>query len=71
MTVEAIFTQALALPPDQRLTLIEQLRATIDATAPQPREWPIGVPIPGRCQGMLIVHAEDEEHLNDFAEYMP
>jgi antitoxin (DNA-binding transcriptional repressor) of toxin-antitoxin stability system len=28
-------------------------------------------PIPGRCQGMLTILAEDDEHLRDFAEYMP
>ena len=25
----------------------------------------------GRCRGMLIINAEDDEHLTDFAEYMP
>jgi antitoxin (DNA-binding transcriptional repressor) of toxin-antitoxin stability system len=34
------------------------------------RELPRGVPVPGRCKGMLVVHAEDDEHLKDFAEYM-
>lgn len=33
-------------------------------------ELPVGVPIPGRCKGMLTVVAEDDEHLKDFAEYM-
>ena len=28
-------------------------------------------PIPGRGRGMLTVLAEDDEHLQDFAEYMP
>ncbi len=28
-------------------------------------------PIPGRCQGMLTILAEDDEHLSDFDEYMP
>jgi prevent-host-death family protein len=28
-------------------------------------------PIAGRCQGKLIVHAEDDEHLKDWAEYLP
>ena len=34
-------------------------------------ELPWGVPIAGRAKGMLIIHAEDDEHLKDFAEYMP
>jgi prevent-host-death family protein len=25
----------------------------------------------GRCKGMLTILAEDDEHLNDFAEYIP
>ena len=33
-------------------------------------EMPVGVPIPGRCRGMLTVVAEDDEHLKDFAEYL-
>jgi prevent-host-death family protein len=28
-------------------------------------------PVLGRCQGMLTVLAEDDEHLEDFSEYMP
>jgi prevent-host-death family protein len=28
-------------------------------------------PIPGRCKGMLTILAEDDEHLQDFKEYMP
>ncbi len=28
-------------------------------------------PIPGRGRGMLTVVSEDDEHLQDFAEYMP
>ncbi|WP_254511986.1 type II toxin-antitoxin system Phd/YefM family antitoxin [Anatilimnocola floriformis] len=29
------------------------------------------VPVPGWGQGMVIIHTEDDEHLRDFAEYMP
>ena len=28
-------------------------------------------PMPGRCKGMLTIVAEDNEHLEDFKEYMP
>lgn len=28
-------------------------------------------PLPGRCQGMLTILCEDDEHLKDWAEYMP
>jgi antitoxin (DNA-binding transcriptional repressor) of toxin-antitoxin stability system len=33
-------------------------------------DFPWGVPIPGRAKGMLVINAEDDEHLKDFAEYM-
>lgn len=32
---------------------------------------PKGVPVPGRGKGKLVIHADDDEHLKDFAEYMP
>jgi len=28
-------------------------------------------PLPGRCEGMLTILAEDDEHLEDFKEYVP
>ena len=28
-------------------------------------------PVPGRGKGMLTILSEDEDHLKDFAEYMP
>jgi antitoxin (DNA-binding transcriptional repressor) of toxin-antitoxin stability system len=30
----------------------------------------LGMAVPGRCRGMLIILAEDDEHLTDFGEYM-
>jgi len=30
-----------------------------------------GRPGPGLCQGMITINADDEDHLKDFAEYMP
>ena len=32
---------------------------------------PKGVPMLGRGKGKLIIHAEDDDYLRDFAEYMP
>ncbi|MBM3997115.1 MAG: hypothetical protein FJ303_23640 [Planctomycetes bacterium] len=34
-----------------------------------PRETPR--PMPGRSKGMLTIISEDDDHLQDFAEYMP
>lgn len=31
---------------------------------------PKGVPMRGRGKGKMTIHAEDDEHLRDFAEYM-
>ena len=31
-------------------------------------EPPVGLPISGRCKGMLTVVADDDEHLEDFTE---
>jgi antitoxin (DNA-binding transcriptional repressor) of toxin-antitoxin stability system len=28
-------------------------------------------PVPGRCKGMLTIVSEDDEHLKDWADYMP
>ncbi len=28
-------------------------------------------PVAGRCKGMLSIIAEDDEHLKDWAEYLP
>ncbi|MCE9552937.1 MAG: hypothetical protein K8T91_06115 [Planctomycetes bacterium] len=28
-------------------------------------------PVPGRCQGKLTVVSEDDDHLQDWTEYMP
>lgn len=33
-------------------------------------ELPVGIPIPGRCRGMLTIVSEDDDHLKDFAEYV-
>ena len=33
-------------------------------------ELPVGVPIPGRGKGKLVIVSEDDDHLKDFAEYM-
>ena len=29
------------------------------------------MPLPGRGKGMLTILSEDDDHLKDFAEYMP
>lgn len=34
-------------------------------------EVPKGVPVIGRGKGMVASYTDDDEHLKDFAEYMP
>lgn len=34
-------------------------------------ELPKGMPIYGRGKGKVLKHIEDDEHLKDFAEYLP
>jgi prevent-host-death family protein len=31
----------------------------------------VSQPVPGRCKGMLTILADDDEHLKDWAEYLP
>jgi antitoxin (DNA-binding transcriptional repressor) of toxin-antitoxin stability system len=33
--------------------------------------WAKPHPVPGRGKGMLTILSEDDDHLKDFAEYMP
>jgi antitoxin (DNA-binding transcriptional repressor) of toxin-antitoxin stability system len=57
------------LAPGEEIVITEnnQPVATLtgqSARAPQPRQ-------PGSAKGKLIIVADDEEHLEDFKEYMP
>jgi len=58
-----------ALAPGEGVTITENdqpiARLVMVAPADSPR------PVPGRCRGMLTIIAEDDEHLVDWAEYMP
>jgi prevent-host-death family protein len=56
------------LAPGQEVVITQDDRpvAKLVSTRPprQPRQ-------PGNCRGMLTLVSDDEEHLKDFAEYMP
>jgi antitoxin (DNA-binding transcriptional repressor) of toxin-antitoxin stability system len=56
----------------ERLTPGEQVVITRDGkpVARLTPELPVGVPIPGRGKGKLVILAEDDEHLAGFEEYM-
>jgi antitoxin (DNA-binding transcriptional repressor) of toxin-antitoxin stability system len=56
------------LTPGAELLITENDRTVaklVASSANKPR------PIFGRCEGMLTIVSEDDEHLKDFEEYMP
>ena len=56
-----------SLSPGEEVVITENNRAIaklIASSAEQPR------PIAGRGKGTLIINSEDDEHLEDFKEYM-
>jgi antitoxin (DNA-binding transcriptional repressor) of toxin-antitoxin stability system len=56
------------LTPGGELVITENnqpVAKLVASPADQPR------PLPGRGKGMLTIVAEDDEHLEDFKEYMP
>jgi len=57
-----------SLSPGEEVAIIENDRTVAKLIGP-PVEQPR--PIPGRGKGTLIIIAEDDEHLEDFKEYMP
>ena len=66
--VQARLPQILdALAPGEEVVIMRDVKPVGRLS----HDLPKGVPIAGRGKGMLIVRAEDDEHLKDFAEYMP
>ena len=56
------------LTPGEEVILVRDSRPVARLVA-EPAEPPR--PVFGRGKGMLTIIAEDDEHLKDFAEYMP
>ncbi len=73
MTTEAIFKEAMSMNTEERVRLARELLDSVISTKEDTSgmELPKGVPILGRGKGKLIKFCDDDEHLNDFAEYMP
>ena len=55
------------MPGDQ--VVITENNQPVAKLVASPAEKPR--PMLGRCKGMLTILAEDDEHLEDFKEYMP
>jgi antitoxin (DNA-binding transcriptional repressor) of toxin-antitoxin stability system len=68
--VQARLSELIAgLGPGDEVLITENERLVAKLTGAQPvarapRQ-------PGSAQGRLVIHAEDDEHLADFKEYMP
>jgi antitoxin (DNA-binding transcriptional repressor) of toxin-antitoxin stability system len=55
------------LTPGEEVVITQDNRAVARIV----RETKPPRPGPGLCQGMITIVSDDEEHLKDFAEYMP
>jgi antitoxin (DNA-binding transcriptional repressor) of toxin-antitoxin stability system len=56
------------LSAGEEVAIIENNR-TVARLIASPVEYP--QPIPGRGKGVLVIHSDDDEYLEDFKEYMP
>ena len=65
---------AFLLPlPERKMPTWRPIVAFVDPFSSKlvwPEEQPAQQPVFGSCKGMLQVLVEDDEHLEDFAEYM-
>ena len=59
--------RTLALGDEIVITQDQEPVAKLVGQRPSERKQPI----PGNCKGMITLAVEDDEHLKDFAEYMP
>ena len=67
--VQARLVELLAqLGPDDEVVILSNGKPIAKLVPPGP---PRGVPMAGRGKGKLIINQDDDEHLHDFAEYMP
>jgi antitoxin (DNA-binding transcriptional repressor) of toxin-antitoxin stability system len=56
------------LTPGEEIVLVRDNRPVARLVA-ESAEKP--APVPGRGKGMLIIVSDDDEHLKDWAEYLP
>jgi prevent-host-death family protein len=57
-----------ALQPGEELVITRQDRPVARLVGERPARKPRQA---GSCKGMLTIVSDDDEHLKDFAEYMP
>jgi prevent-host-death family protein len=56
------------LAPGEEVVITQDDRAVAKLVSARPPRKPRQ---PGNCKGMLTIVSDDDEHLKDFAEYMP
>jgi prevent-host-death family protein len=56
------------LAPGEEVVITQNNQAVAKLVSSRPRHKPRQ---PGNCKGMLTIVRDDDEHLKDFAEYMP
>ena len=59
------------LTPGEELVITENNQPVAKLVSELPKPKPGLRPPPGLCKGMITIVADDDEHLKDFAEYMP
>lgn len=59
------------LQPGEEVTIVENNQAVAKLVSELPQVKSGLRPPPGLGKGFITIVADDEEHLNDFAEYMP
>lgn len=56
------------LAPGEELVILENDKPVAKLIGERPERRPRKA---GNCKGMIVLAVEDDEHLRDFAEYMP
>lgn len=59
------------LNPGEELVITENDRPVAKLVSESPKPIAGLRPPPGLCKGMITIVTDDDEHLKDFAEYMP
>jgi prevent-host-death family protein len=57
------------LTPGEEIVITQNKKPVAKLVGQRPSERK--TPVPGNCKGMITLAVEDDEHLKDFAEYMP
>jgi prevent-host-death family protein len=59
------------LTPGEEVVITENNQPVAKLVGELPKAKPGQRPPPGLCKGWITIVSDDDEHLKDFAEYMP